>query len=252
VKCRHCLNDVPDGSPVCPVCCNDETMDLADCSDVADVATHHPDSTPLDQGRFVAGTLLANRYRIVGLLGRGGMGEVYKAEDLTLRQLVALKFLPYGLSGDGSMLARFHREVRTARQITHPNVCRVHDIGEVSVASRTLHFISMEYIDGEDLSTLLRRIGHLPMNKGIELARQVCVGLAAANQMGVLHRDLKPANIMLDGRGRARITDFGLAGLSGELHGDERSGTPAYMAPEQLRFRRDDPKRYLCIGSGPV
>jgi serine/threonine-protein kinase len=190
--------------------------------------------TPLDRGRFVAGTLLAGRYRIVGLLGRGGMGEVYKAEDLKLRQIVALKFLPEELSSDGPMLARFHREVRAARQITHSNVCRVHDIGETEIGPRTFQFLSMEFIDGEDLSALLRRIGHLPAPKALELARQLCAGLGAAHEAGVVHRDLKPANIMLDGRGRARITDFGLSGLAEELRGEESSGTPAYMAPEQL------------------
>jgi Protein kinase domain len=193
------------------------------------------EKTPLDRGRFVAGTLLAGRYRIVGLLGRGGMGEVYKAEDLKLRQIVALKFLPEELSSDGPMLARFHREVRAARQITHPNVCRVHDIGETEIGLETLQFLSMEYIDGEDLSALLRRIGHFPAAKALELARQLCAGLGAAHEAGMVHRDLKPANIMLDGRGRARITDFGLSGLAEELRGDEEpSGTPAYMAPEQL------------------
>jgi serine/threonine-protein kinase len=196
---------------------------------------HELETTPLDQSRFVAGTLLAGRYRIVGLLSKGGMGEVYKAEDLKLRQLVALKFLPESLSADGPMLARFHNEVRAARQITHANVCRVHDIGETLVGRHSLHFLSMEYIDGEDLSALLRRIGHLPMPKGVELARQLCSGLAAAHDAGMVHRDLKPANIMLDGRGRARITDFGLSGLAEEFHGEDNSGTPAYMAPEQLR-----------------
>ena len=105
---------------------------------------HELETTPLDRGRFVAGTVLAGRYRIVGLLGQGGMGEVYKAEDLKLRQLVALKFLPEALSTDGPMLARFHHEVRAARQITHANVCRVHDIGETSVGRYPLHFLSME------------------------------------------------------------------------------------------------------------
>ena len=170
------------------------------------------------------------------------MGEVYKAEDLKLHQLAALKFLPEVLSSDGSMVARFHREVRTARQITHSNVCRVHDIGQIAVGSGILHFISMEYIDGEDLATLLRRIGHLPAQKGMELARQICSGLSAAHEMGVVHRDLKPANIMLDGRGRARITDFGLSGLADEFGRDEQSGTPAYMAPEQLNGSPANPQ----------
>src|ERR1041385_4597032 len=97
-----------------------------------------------------------------------------------------------------------------------------------------LHFLSMEYIDGEDLASLLRRIGRLPGDKAIEFARKICAGLAAAHERGVLHRDLKPANIMIDGRGQVRITDFGLAVLAPEGHiGDIRSGTPAYMSPEQ-------------------
>ena len=159
------------------------------------------------------------------------MGEVYRADDLKLGQPVALKFLPAALASDGAMLARFHNEARIARQITHPAVCRVHDIGEVEGH----HFLSMEYIDGEDLSTLLRRIGRLPTDKAVEIARQMCAGLAAAHDIGVLHRDLKPANVMLDGRGKARITDFGLAVVAEGLRGDEvRAGTPAYMSPEQL------------------
>jgi serine/threonine-protein kinase len=175
--------------------------------------------------------MLTDRYRIVGLLGKGGMGEVYKAEDLKLQQTVALKFLPAAIALDGGMLARFHNEVRIARQVSHPSVCRVYDIGEVGGR----HFLSMEFIDGEDLSTLLRRIGRVPGDKAIELARQICAGLAAAHEMGVLHRDLKPANIMIDGRGKARITDFGLAAVSEELRSEEMLvGTPAYMAPEQL------------------
>jgi hypothetical protein len=181
--------------------------------------------------RFIPGAVLINRYRILGLLGKGGMGEVYRADDLKLGQPVALKFLPEKLAQDKAMLERFHREVRVARQISHPNVCRVHDIGEAKGQS----FLSMEYIDGEDLSTLLRRIGRLPSDKAIEIASQLCGGLAAAHQEGVLHRDLKPANVMIDGRGRAKITDFGLAGLAEEFEGAEvRAGTPAYMAPEQL------------------
>ncbi len=182
-------------------------------------------------GRFAAGTILASRYRIVAALGRGGMGEVFRAEDLTLQQEIALKFLPHELTSDPEALERFHREVRVARQVSHPNVCRVFDIGVADGAP----FITMEYVDGEDLSSLLRRIGRFPEDKGLEISRQVCAGLAAAHEQGLLHRDLKPANIMLDGRGRVRITDFGLASLAGEVHGaDVRAGTPAYMAPEQL------------------
>ena len=185
----------------------------------------------LDEGRFLPGHLVAGRYRIVALLGKGGMGEVYRADDLTLGQPVALKFLPDQAVRDEGLLERFRNEVRIARRISHPNVCRVYDVGEVDNHS----FFTMEYVDGEDLASLLRRIGRLPQDKALDIARQLCAGLSAAHVKGVLHRDMKPANIMLDGRGQVVITDFGLAGVAGQIQGAEvRSGTPAYMAPEQL------------------
>jgi serine/threonine-protein kinase len=187
-----------------------------------------PTTTNADDGAFPPGTVIGQRYRIAGLLGRGGMGEVYRAHDLLVGQTVALKFLPEAWSHHEAYLIRLRTEVRTARMVTHPNVCRVHDLGE---AEGRL-FVSMEYVDGEDLSSLLRRIGRLPEDKGIEIARKLCAGLAAAHEKGVIHRDLKPANIMIDGRGEVVITDFGLAGLAGQI-ADVRSGTPAYMAPEQ-------------------
>jgi serine/threonine-protein kinase len=187
-------------------------------------------SSTVDEGRFLPGTLVGGRYRIAGLLGRGGMGEVYRATDLTLGQAVALKFLPEATATDERALARFYNEVRVARQVTHPNVCRVYDVGQV----QGLHYISMEFVDGEDLGVLLRRIGRLPTDKALETARKICAGLAAAHEKGVLHRDLKPANVMIDARGQVVIMDFGLAGIAGQLQGDVRSGTPAYMSPEQL------------------
>ena len=162
------------------------------------------------------------------------MGEVYRADDLKLGQTVALKFLPKGMEADKGRLSHLLDEVRIARQISHPNVCRVYDVGEVDGR----HFLSMEFIDGEDLASLLRRIGRLPPEKAVQIARQLCAGLAAAHDLGVLHRDLKPSNVMIDGRGRARVTDFGLAGFEANITSDEiRAGTPAYMAPEQLEGR---------------
>jgi hypothetical protein len=188
-------------------------------------------SDAIGGGRFVPGQIIADRYRIVALAGRGGMGEVYRAEDLKLSQIVAIKFLPESVSKDAAALARFHAEVRIARTVSHPNVCRMFDIGDMD----GITFLTMEYVDGEDLSSLVRRIGRLSTDKAAEIARQMCAGLAAAHDKGVIHRDLKPANIMLDGAGKVRITDFGLAGIAAMIEGaDVRAGTPAYMAPEQL------------------
>jgi hypothetical protein len=180
---------------------------------------------------FAAGTLLAGRYRLVAVLGRGGMGEVYRADDLTLDQPVALKFLPRPLADDPGRLARFRKEVALARRISHPNVCRVYDLAEVDRQP----FLTMEYVDGEDLASLLRRIGRVPEDRATVIARELCLGLAAVHEQELVHRDLKPANVMLDGRGRVRLTDFGLAAAAEDLGPTEsRDGTPAYMAPEQL------------------
>jgi Protein kinase domain len=192
-------------------------------------------ATLAGDGRFHPGELLAERYRIIGLLGKGGMGEVYRADDLKLGQAVALKFLPLAFGQDGERIERFYNEIRVARQVSHPNVCRVYDVGELQGD----HYLSMEFVDGEDLASLLRRIGRLPGDKAIEIARQLCAGLQAAHDKGLLHRDLKPENVMLDGRGKVRITDFGLAGLAESIADDDvRSGTPAYMSPEQLTGRQ--------------
>ncbi len=191
----------------------------------------HPlEPTPVPSARFTPGTLLAGRYRIVAPLGKGGMGEVYRADDIRLGQPVALKFLPAALAAEPGRLDRLVDEVRIGRQISHPNVCRLYDINE----AEGLHFLVMEYVDGEDLASLLRRIGRLPPDKALEIGRGLCAGLAAAHDKGVIHRDLKPANVMIDGHGRARIADFGLAALAAGGTAAGFAGTPGYMAPEQL------------------
>jgi Protein kinase domain len=252
--CVGCGAVVPDGARFCGACgrpAKSEAMTVtagdaakrspADARQTAagrtPAGTNSPasgwltSSDSISHGRFAPGALLDGRYRIIGLLGRGGMGEVYRADDLRLGQPVALKLLPDDLRHDPTRLAQFHNEVRTARQVSHPNVCRVYDIGEAN----GMLYLSMEYVDGEDLATSLRRIGRFPEDRAAGLARQLCAGLAAAHQRGVIHRDLKPANVMLDGSGHVRIMDFGLAAV-GRVE-DIRAGTPAYMAPEQLLGR---------------
>ncbi|MFI5178584.1 MAG: serine/threonine-protein kinase, partial [Vicinamibacterales bacterium] len=133
------------------------------------------------------------------------------------------------MAGDDSRLAQFHNELRVARQVSHKNVVRLYDLGDADGR----RFLTMEYVDGEDLASLLRRIGRIPQDKAIELARQLCAGVAAAHERGVLHRDLKPANVMIDADGDVRITDFGIATAAADVDAPI-AGTRQYMAPEQL------------------
>ncbi len=182
------------------------------------------------EARFPPGTLVAGRYRIANLLGRGGMGEVYRADDCRLHRTVALKFILPGCGWDGAALARFYQEARVALAVTHPNVCRMYDLGDAGGEP----FISMEYVDGETLVSLLRRVGRAPPEKAVELARQLCAALGAAHSAGILHCDLKPGNVMIDGRGRVRLTDFGIAVAADHAAGARGAGTIGYTAPELL------------------
>jgi len=246
-RCPACSRDITDAAALqCPYC---NTL-LAESETRAapglpasgarrdrggsESVLHSSQFGPLDDACFAPGRIFASRYRIVSLLGRGAMGEVYRAEDLRLGQPVALKLLVAHVARGRDGLRRFVSEVSLARGIAHPNVCRVYDIGE----AEEWHYLSMEYVDGETLASLQSRIGGLPSEKALDIARQLCAGLAAAHDRGVLHRDLKPSNIMIDGRGRVRIMDFGLAVpvAGGSVH--EVAGTPAYMAPEQFAGER--------------
>ena len=266
MRCAACLADAPAGSRFCPSCGRPlagapsatrpeagaapsaprpGTGPLADDGQTSlalpdETVAARPDETvlagsgaaaPPDDGVFTEGALLAGRYRIERTLGRGGMGVVYQARDERLGHAVALKFLPASLARDPRRLAQFHNEVRLARQISHPNVCRVYDIGEVDGHL----FLSMELIEGRDLGALLASGRRFDEHDAIELTRQICAGLAAVHAQGVLHRDLKPANIMISAGGQARLMDFGIAEAGGAGEPDRiTEGTPAYMAPEQL------------------
>ena len=182
---------------------------------------------PPSSTAFIPGTVFAGRYRMITRIGRGGMGEVWQADDLVLETSVALKLVR---SASQEARDRLLKEVRLARSITHPAVCRVYDIGEADGQV----FYSMELVWGEDLATLLKRAGRLPPERVIAIGRQLCEGVAAAHAHGVLHRDLKPGNILIDENGSIRITDFGIATVRTEATGRTRIGTPAYMAPEQV------------------
>lgn len=227
-RCLRCLARVAPGARRCDAC--GEWL-----ADLGNGHTQEDDPAPADArpagdaltGRLDSGAMVLGRYRIESTLGAGGMGTVYRAHDLQLGQTVALKFLDAALARKRAHVELLRNEVRLAREISHPNVCRVHDIGELEDRP----FLSMEYIDGENLKTLLRRAGRLSGERAHQIARQLCAGLFAAHRKGVVHRDLKPANIMIDDDGNVRITDFGIAARV-DMDTDTQAGTPAYMAPE--------------------
>jgi eukaryotic-like serine/threonine-protein kinase len=189
------------------------------------LASHDEEDEPA--AGFASGEVFAGRYRMVTRLGYGGMGDVWRADDLVLGIPVALKLVHSTGAAARRLLLN---EVRLARQITHPSVCRVFDIGE----EQGQVFLSMELVRGEDLAALIHRVGRLPSEKVADIARQLCDALAAAHAQGILHRDLKPANVLIDDNGAVRITDFGIAVTRDENGRKTGVGTPGYMAPEQL------------------
>jgi len=190
------------------------------------------------------GQLFAGRYEIQGVLGQGGMGVVYRAHDRDLDDVVAIKTLRgEALSADPSLLDRFKQEIRLARRITHPNILRTHDLGE----SLGLRYLSMEFVKGLTLKQLVEAGEILPTPVGLRIAKQICAGLAAAHEVGVIHRDIKPQNIIIEATGGLKIMDFGIARLKEERGMTAEGtvvGTPDYMSPEQARgqtldFRSD-------------
>jgi serine/threonine-protein kinase len=195
---------------------------------------------------FTSGTLLANRYEVVTLLGSGGMGEVYEAQDKELSCRVALKVVRAQTSINDPTLERFRREVQLARQVTHPNVCRVFDIGRHQQQGREIVFLTMEFVPGETLAARLKRERRIALEEARAIAQQLCQALGAAHRAGVLHRDFKPGNVMLTGseeKVHAVVTDFGIArwiGAPADSPGTLTTqgaifGTPAYMSPEQIQ-----------------
>jgi eukaryotic-like serine/threonine-protein kinase len=189
------------------------------------------------------GDRLGGRYELISVLGEGGMGVVYKARDIELDDVVALKMLKPGALADAEQLERLKDEIRLARKITHPNVLRTFDFGEL--AGRP--FISMEFVRGVTLRDLLKQSGRLPYSAGLRIARQFCAGLAAAHEVGVLHRDIKPENLILEQGGNAKLMDFGIArpvqrSVPGHTQPGMFVGTPLYSAPEQLTGSEVDPR----------
>jgi serine/threonine protein kinase len=178
------------------------------------------------------GGTFADRYEIIEEVGKGGMGRVYKVFDKKIKENIALKLLKPEIASDQRTIERFRNELKFARKIAHPHVCRMYDLGEVG----QLHYITMEYVSGEDLKSFIRRAGHLTEPKALAIAEQITEGLAEAHRLGVLHRDLKPQNVMIDREGNAKVMDFGIARslhAAGFTGSGIMVGTPEYMSPEQ-------------------
>jgi len=234
MKCRKCGFANPPGLLYCGNC----GTRLAAAPDI-------PASPTLTLGQpkepLGRGSLLADRFEILEEIGSGGMGTVYRVLDKKINEDVALKLLRPEIAADKSIIERFKNELKIARRITHKNVCRMHDIHE---EAGTI-FITMEYVPGEDLKSLMRRAGRLSIDKALAVAKEVVEGLSEAHRLGIVHRDLKPQNIMIDRRGSAKIMDFGIAR---QLRGPELTaagmmiGTPAYMSPEQVAGEAVDPR----------
>ena len=190
---------------------------------------------PIHHSRGITeGSDLGDRYHVVQRLGEGGMGEVYLVRDRELDRDIALKVIRLDLSSNPAILERFKREIQLSSNVTHKNVLRVYDLGEAG----GVKFLTMQYVDGQDLATVMRREGRLPLPRVVDIFRQICEGLQAAHEQGVIHRDLKPQNILIDSRGRVLIADFGLAksvALGTLTEAGKVIGTPHYMSPEQVK-----------------
>jgi tetratricopeptide (TPR) repeat protein/predicted Ser/Thr protein kinase len=247
VECPKCHHSNAPGTSRCAICDSvledlDATM-MNDATMMTNAAvgtnwsrnTKARDDFDLPTAAALAeGSIIAERYEILKLLGQGGMGAVYKAKDRELDRLVALKVIRPELAGHASILQRFKQELLLARKITHRNIIRIYDLG----VAEGLRFITMEFVEGQDLSSLLEERHKYPPEEAVTILRQVCAALEAAHNEGVVHRDLKPQNIMMGAGGRVCVMDFGLA-RSMEGHGMTQAGavmgTPAYMSPEQAK-----------------
>jgi serine/threonine protein kinase/tetratricopeptide (TPR) repeat protein len=208
------------------------------------VAVTPPPGAPYAQGEELVGSLLAERYEILELLGQGGMGAVYKAHDIELERFVALKLIRPDLASNPEILRRFKQELILAREVTHRNVIRIFDLGQ----AKGFKFITMEFVEGRDLRVILRGRGKLPPEEAVRIISQVCRALESAHVAGVVHRDLKPQNIMLDAKDRVYVMDFGIAHsleTPGMTQTGALMGTPEYMSPEQAKGIKVDPRSDL-------
>jgi len=231
MKCPKCHFENPDDTLYCGKC----ATPLRPSEEIS--APTKTLETPKEE--LTRGTTLAGRYEIIEELGKGGMGSVYRVEDKKTKEELALKLIKPEIAADKKTIERFSNELKIAHKISHKNVCRMYHLDE----EKGKHFITMEYVPGEDLKSLIRRVKQLTVGTAISMAKEVCEGLAEAHRLGVVHRDLKPSNIMVDKEGNTRIMDFGIA-RSLEAKGITAEGmiigTPEYMSPEQVEGKEAD------------
>jgi tetratricopeptide (TPR) repeat protein/predicted Ser/Thr protein kinase len=235
MKCPKCLQDNPSDTRFCGNC----AAPLSPTSPGAERSAGPTETIATIVTELRTGTAFGGRYQVIEELGKGGMGRVYKIYDEKTREKIALKLLKPEIAADKEAIERFGNELRFARKISHRNVCRMYDLGE----EKGTHFITMEYVSGEDLKSIIRMMGPMSAGKTLHIARQTSEGLAEAHRLGVYHRDLKPQNIMIDREGNVRIMDFGIA-RSAKVKGLTGAGvvvgTPEYMAPEQFEGKEAD------------
>jgi len=232
VKCSKCDFENPADTKFCGNCAEP----LHPAEEAPAPPTKTLQATPIE---LKTGAIFAGRFEVIEELGRGGMGKVYKVLDKEVNEKIALKLLKPEIAADEKTIERFRNELKFARKIGHPNVCRMYDLNREG----DTHYITMELVSGEDLKSTITRIGQLPTGKSISIAKQVCAGLAEAHRLGVVHRDLKPQNIMLDKEGNSRIMDFGIARslkAKGITAAGVMIGTPEYMSPEQVEVKDVD------------
>ncbi len=233
-RCPSCQTDNPDTAKFCNNCAT--SLHETPARDLPPGATQTMESRYQE---LTTGTEFGGRYQIIEQLGRGGMGRVYRAVDVKTREEVALKIIRPDIASDKRTLDRFVNEIKLAHKVSHRNIGRMYHLGE----DRGIHYITMEYVPGEDLKSFIRRSRRLDVGTTVAIAKQVCAGLSEAHEAGIVHRDLKPGNIMIDQDGNAKILDFGIArALGGQGLTEEGSviGTPDYMSPEQVEGREAD------------
>jgi serine/threonine protein kinase len=226
MKCPRCSFDNPTDTNYCGRCGMSINMDLQE------TFAYDKDTLNYIMEGIQRGTIIADRYEVIEELGGGGMGSVYKVFDRKINDKVALKLIRPEIAFDTKTVERFNNELKLARKVTHRNICRLYDLGEHG----KLHFITMEYVSGQDLKRMIRMTRQLSIGTAVAIARQICEGLAESHRLGVVHRDLKPQNIMIDSEGSVKIMDFGIARSlysKGVTMTGVLVGTPEYMSPEQ-------------------